>query len=454
MPVMEFVTRSNRDSDNEAISSERLINCYPEPVIGGQARYAIKPVLGLSEFLDSASVLGRALSVMNGVLYAVIGGNLYSISSAGVETDLGNVTDSAETSMAGNNGTMAIAAGGTYYTWDGSTLTTPTGGAFSSVGSVEFLGQYTIMTEKDGRRVQWSAVADPTSLSGTDFATTEARDDDNLRVVAVNGNLLIFKESSTETWYQVPGGSGAGAFARMAGGVMDIGLKAYNLVTKFDGGVFFVGDDSIAYITSGGSPTPVSTPPLNTAITDGSPTHCFYYEDEGHKFCVIRFSDRPAWVYDISTGIWHERAFDTNLRPWGVQDSVYAYGGWKAVGQDGVVSSFSKAWKDGDTPLSREITSRTLTMGGRRFRIPELEFSARVGRTENTYGEPQVMMAMSRDYGQTWGSERTISLGEIGDYDKRVIQRGLGQFRQATVRLRMTDPVNVAFNSAANVRLA
>ncbi|WP_230685880.1 hypothetical protein, partial [Streptococcus pneumoniae] len=79
----------------------------------------------------------------------------------------------------------------------------------------------TVLTELNGRRFQWSDIADASNLPGLNFSTADGRDDDILRPFQINGQLYIWKETSHEIWY-LTGGAGAEAFERMAGGVRDV----------------------------------------------------------------------------------------------------------------------------------------------------------------------------------------------------------------------------------------
>ena len=177
---------------------------------------------------------------------------------------------------------------------------TPAAGAITNCGSLDHISAYTIITEKDGNRFEWSALANPTSLPGLNFASATERDDDLLRVQAINGMVWLFGTASTEIWYET-GLGGADAFQQIAGGSRDTGLKAFGLVTKFDGGAFFVGDDNLVRITSGADFQVVSTPAVVSAIMDSNPVLCIHYEHRGHKFCAIVFEDRPAFVFDLAT---------------------------------------------------------------------------------------------------------------------------------------------------------
>lgn len=474
MPFVEFLGQSTKDVDFSGGSTAQLINCYREPNDG---EHTVKSVPGTAQFADLGTVFMRAMEEIGGNIYAVSGGTLSLIEQFANVTTLGAVAD-GNTTISGNNGKVAIAAGGTYYVWDGAVLTTPVGGAFTAAGGVEFIGQTTIITELGGRRFQWSAVADAETLNGLNFATAEGRDDNILRPVLINGNLWLMKEKSCEIWFQT--GSG---FNRVAGGVLDTGLKSFGLVTKFDGGAFFVGDDGIAYITNGAGLQPVSMPPVETDISQGDALRCFYYEDEGHKFCVIQFDDRPAWAYDISTGEWHNRASGTEFDPWRVVESVKAWGFWHVGSNTGRLLRLGRYNIDFDAPLVRRMRSKTL-LTGQQVTVSRLEVYGRSGETvaggDITYAlggfdyvladndglvlfagaetgmerTPQVVLRISRDFGHTWSPGKWKSWGALGEYATRVIWRALGRSRQHTVELSISDPVELPIKARAFLEVA
>jgi hypothetical protein len=449
---LEFVTQSSRNDADWSANTERLVNLYPEPMPeGGAARYTLRSVLGSEDWAQLPGVFLRDMAVVptNGTerLYASMAGRLWDISPAGLVAELGVVSDCPETTLAGNNGVVCVVCGGTYRIWDGTTLSFPAAGAFSDFGAVEFLGGYTILTERNGRKFQWSALADASTLPGLNFATAEARDDALVRPVAVNGNLWLFKKHSTEIW-ALTGLAGENAFTRLGGGVHERGLLGVRLVAKAPNAAFFVGDDGVCYITNGAELAPVSRTPVETAIKDETPTHCFYYEDEGHKFCVVRFRNRPAWVYDLSTGLWHERASLEN--GWKAVAGANVYGAWRTGGDDGRIVRLARNNRDNGDPLIREATSQTLDLQGGRFRVPAVEFMGRVGRTD-IGRDAQMMVQFSRDGGNTWGAHRWRSMGDLGEYDKRLVFRSVGQARRLTARIRITDPTDLRLWSAANV---
>jgi hypothetical protein len=461
MPQLEFVSQSSRDTAFLGSNTERLVNFYAEPIPeGGMARYALKSVLGTEEWVSLDGVFLRNMANIPAIdsetgaaserLIASLGGDLYEIGGDGSTTALGTVPNCPFTTISGNRGNVTFTCGGEYHVWNGTNLVEPTAGAFSSFGSVDFIGGYTLLTERNGRRLQWSALEDPEDLPGLNFATAEAADENILRGFAINGNWWIFKGRSTEVWAPT-GLASEEAFSRLPGAVLETGLKEFRLVTRFPGGAFFVGSDNVCYITAGLDLRPVSRIPIEVAIKRGDATHCLYYEDEGHKFCAVRFRNRPAWVYDLSTGLWHERA--TGEGAWETTHTAFAYGAWRAGGVTGSIHEMLRNNRDVTGPLVRRAVSLTLQGAGNRFRVPRVEFMGRVGRSD-IGRDAKMVLRVSRDGGNTWGAERMRSMGDLGEYDKRMVFRNLGQARALVAELRISDPADLTLLSAANVEAA
>lgn len=444
MATVEFVGPSARDSDNIAASPSRLLNCYREPIVpGGRSGFALKSVLGLVDYAALPGIFITAMGVVDGVLYAVCEARLYRVDGVGAFTDLGPVASGPAT-IAGNNGLVTVCAGGRYWVWDGASLTEPTPGAFTDFGALDYIGNYTILTERNGRLFQWSNIADATDLPGLNFSTADGRDDNLVRPMQINGRLYLFKQGSHEIWYQT-GGQGAEAFERLPGAIVDRGLKAFGLICRIPEGAFFVGDDNRAHLLTAG-PQLVSTPPVETAIEQGEPLACVTYEDEGHTFCAIVFRDRPAWVYDIATGDWHERAEGVYQSAWSVAATARQGGVWYAGRSDGRVFRLGRSDTDAGVPLVREAVSRTLVQDGQRFVIYELELFPRKG-----FDNQSIALAVSRDGGITFGADKVRNMGPVGDYAGRVIWRALGQFRQANVRVRWSG--DMTLNAEGRVKL-
>ena len=452
MVKITFVTQSSRAADNIGFSPERLINFYPEPgPQGAKGALLLRSVLGQESFASLNVGILRAMEVVNGVIYAVGSGNLYSISSGGVVTEIGAVSDDLVTTISGNGSYVAVACGGNYYVWDGSSLTEPTGGRLSNEGTVSAIDTRTIITQKDGNEFEWTDLADPTSRQPLNYATNGSKNDNTLLVLADRRELWFFGDESTEIYYNT-GQGGANAFARINGGALETGILDANLAVKMDAGIFFIADDKTVRITQGMTLAPVSTPAVNLAIKESTPTNCFYYEDMGHKFCVVRFSDRPAWVYDISIGLWHERSTGVAHGAWEVVDTVQIGGDWYAGTNSGEIYKMVRNNADVNHPLKRTAISKSLYMDGNQFSVSEFELLGRVGES-NLGRDAKVMLKISRDGGVTWEPERTRSMGDIGDRLQKIIWHGNGRGQEFTVDASITDEAELTLYSDANVKV-
>jgi hypothetical protein len=408
-------------------------------------------VPGETVFADIAEPLVRAAAVANGKFYAVAAGNLYEVAMNGTVLNRGAVGNSLETTISGNGTNVCVVAGGDYSVWDGATLTNPTAGAFSDFGSVTFSDFDTILTELNGRRFQWSDTADPTTLDALNFATAESRDGNIVRAEVDRAQLFLFTTECVEVWRNT-GVSGSSRYRRLTVIDQGRGLKGYHLIASDAFGIFFVGNDGVAYVLSGSGVMPVSTPAVQSDINDGDPTAVYYYEDRGHKFVAVKFSDRPAWVYDFTTQLWHRRQSGVTRAPWGVERMAGAYGRWLGVDAFGAVVELTRTNADRGQPLVRIMRGKPIYMDGRQFSVAEFEALCSVGES-NIGREAEIMLRWSRDGGQTWEGTQTGSLGTLGDYGRTVNFYALGRGESFTPELSCTDMTDVVFYSDANARL-
>lgn len=481
MPLVEFVGQSVQDSGNVAVNPARLINCYREPVVGqGRSQYVLQSVLGQTLLDDLGAVPVRAMGRGNGKNWVAGNSALYELAGAGTVTSRGAIADDSETQIDGNYTDVTVTAGNNYYVWDGSTISQPTTKTFTDVGSHFYVGGYTVLLEDGGKRFQWSALADAGTLDASHFASADKSDDNLLRGFEVQGQALLMCERSAELWAIT--GDGTTAFSFVTS--WNRGLRARNLATKFDDTLFYVGDDNNVYLGIGSGALDITTPAINTALIENTPTHCFYYEDRGHKFCVIRFSDRPAWVFDVKMQEWHERAEGADD---GAFRAVASIEGdtWQVGNDDGEIHSLSRVNLDLNQPLRRTAISSPIYLGDRKFIVSKLEISARVGEelideaieyalsaggvdvleVDTGFGllveslpagerEGELSLQVSKDGGRTFGAAKSRTLGTQGDYDRRMIWRQMGQAQQFCIKVLVDEPRDFQLNTTAVLEIA
>ena len=71
----------------------------------------------------------------------------------------------------------------------------------------------------------------------------------------------------------------------------------------------------------------------------------------------------------------------------------------------------------------------------------ELIMQAGNGLSTGQGSDPQVMLRISRDGGQTWGQELLMGTGKIGEYRARAFVNRLGRARNFVFELSSSDPV-------------
>ena len=478
MSRVDFVGQSVRDAASPQANTGRLINLYREPVAaGGRTGYQLRSVPGVAAFVDLGRPLLRAIETVNGVAYVACGGRLFSVTASGVVTTLGTIIDSAETTICGNNGKVCVAAGGTYYLWDGISLTMPSMGNLTYATSVSFLGGYTILTGRSAasdRLIQWSALATPATMPGTSFASAETTDEPVLRAITVNETLVVLKATGHEAW-RVTGLAGATALELVVGSHSEIGLQSFGAVTMFPNGAALVSSDGRVSVWQGGLGV-ISSPAVNTAIERFGPSRMFYYEARGHGFICLTFETGPAWCYDTATLEWHERAEGTDVSPWSARDTVKMGGHWLVGYDNGKIGVFSPIPQEFGGYLGRRAFS-SLMQSADRFKVAKAELFAHVGHEPY----PSVNLGWSNDgsylsllaltlnispgvetaapkmgiqvtgNGITFGAERLRDFGDVGEYWQRIVLRNLGQFRNFGVQISMSGPVDIPIYSSADV---
>ena len=264
------------------------------------------------------------MHTFNGMIFIVAEERLYSIDregvvSAQIGTDL--VTKTGRVTMS-NNGLsptggdeLAIADGSKIYIYNVST--TDFNVIDIAASTICFLGSYFIAdTNSSSFRVSNSY--DGTTWDGLDIATAEASPDKLLTVINNHNELWLFGEYTTEIWYQ--SGSGNPPFARISSGVIDFGCAAKYSVAKGNNTLFWVGTKRnneqgqfIGICMASGYGAKVITPHSISSTIDKynkiDDAFGYCYTEEGHEFYVITFpSANATWVYDIASGLWHERS--------------------------------------------------------------------------------------------------------------------------------------------------
>lgn len=295
------------------------------------------------------------------------------------------------------------------------------------------------------------------------FATSEG-DPDHIQALETNNrDVWLFNANSTEVYNNV--GNPDFPFERVSGGFIEIGCIAPYSVGKISGTLLWLGRDKtgqgIIYAAKGLSPQRISTHAIENAIQGYEidavkSAKAYTYQSGGHSFYVLNFQS-ATWVYDLSTGLWHERAFNNSGRLERHRSEYHAFlpqYGIHMVGDyatNKVYALNENHTTDDGKNIVRLRSSPHVTAGLKEVfcKSFQLDMEIGVGLDGGVLGsDPQVMMDFSDDGGHTFKNENWKSAGKIGEYAARVIWRRLGKFRNRVFRIRISDPVKVTLQGA------
>lgn len=444
-------------------SAERLVNCYVEPCPPDSEFQAM--VLGTAGFTTWLNLnIGfpiYGMQVMGENLYVVAGPNVYKIDKTKTITLLGTIATAPTRVLMTNNGTQVTIlteSGTAYYcTSTIGSLTQITDGDYQLSDSIATLDGYTIATKQQGRTFQWSDLNSTSSWQALNIQTVEADASNIVRVAMNNLELWFFKENIIEVYYDSarPGY----IFDRKEGIFIQKGCAAKYSVASLDGSFFFLGNDRIVYTTSGYQLAPISTFPISQEIETYetvSDAYAFTYVLNGHKFYCLTFpSADVTWEYNITTNLWHERQSinaQQNQGRWRATTNAF-FNGLNLFGdfETGTIyQADSNVYTENGAPILRKATSGTLFANFARVTLDRftLMMSTGVGLISGQGSDPQIMLRVSIDGGQTWGFEDWQLIGTQGNYLKEVFWTSLGYGRTAIFEITMSDPVKFAIVGA------
>ena len=293
-------------------------------------------------------------------------------------------------------------------------------------------------------------------IDPTSFAEAEGSPDNLIGILSNQRDIWLFNERTTEIFINT--GNADFPFERVQGGFIEKGCVAPFSIAKIDNYVFWLGRDAagqgIVYAGRGLNPERISTHAIEFAIqgyADISTARAYTYQSGGHSFYVLNFAE-ATWVFDMTSKLWHERAFTNDGILERHRADTYAFipeFGLHMVGDyqtNEVYVLDEEYYTDDGNPITRlraapHISANNLEVACSYFQI---DIQSGVGLDGVGQGtDPKLMMRFSDDGGHTWSNEKTVGMGKIGQTRFRAIFRRLGIFRDRVFEVKITDPVKV-----------
>lgn len=452
------------------VDCQRCVNLYPEinDLGTGKEREVASlvptPGLRLLVTLDEDPVRG-VYTASNGEVYAVGGDKLYQLSSSWVATEIGSLNTSTGAVSMADNGTHLVIVDGTdgfSYNMSTDSFAEIADSDFYPADHVAFQDGYFIFN-RTGTAQFFISELNAITFDAADIASAEGSPDDLLGVVSQNQNVYLFGTYSNEVYYN--SGDADFPFQRVQGAVIPTGCAAKHTIVGQGGSIFWIGQDEggfgIVYQLTGYQAKRISTPAVESVIrgvgaSSIGTARAWAYQQGGHLFYCLNLPGVDAtWVYDASTGFWHERTY---LGTWGLERHraechTVAFGE-NIVGdyENGRIYALDPdLYTDNGTAIKRMRRAPHLSKEGRfiRHNAFRLDMETGVGLSGSGQGtDPQVMMRWSDDGGHTWSNERWVSAGAIGAFKTRALWRRLGMSRDRVYEVSISDPVKTVLIGA------
>jgi hypothetical protein len=466
-------------SQSPIADDEQLINWYVEVMEspGAVTKATLYPTPGFSSFSTTTSSGGRAMFSLNGRCFAIINVTLYEITSDGTATSRGTVAnDGLPATICGNGDAgeeLFITSGDVGYVYDLSADTLSTVLA-SGAAMGGMLDGYFVSLNPATSQFRLSDLNDGSTWDVTQFAARSiAPDAWTSMVVTSYGQIWLLGSQTSEVWFNA--GTAPFSFAPDPSGLIPFGCAARFsakeasdrvvwLATSINGGLQVVE-------ATGFTPTRISTHAVDYAISqysDVSDALGDVYSAQGHLFYVLTFpTAQRTWVYDFTTRLWHERrTWDSATSTWKALRTMFGCSAFTRrlvadrQGGDIYTQSIDFTEDAGGDLIRRVRRSPAVFAQHERIRFADLEvfLESGLGTTSGQGVDPQVTLRSSNDGGKTWGNERSVSAGALGEYRKRVRFRRLGSSRDRVFEMSVTDPIPWrivdAFVSVATTRVS
>lgn len=447
-------------------SCRDLINCFsetaPQDNYVSDSKQKFPPVVlrrapGIDAFAtDGSGNAVRGMWMMGGIEYIVIGSVLYTISSAGILTQVGSgITGSAFVRMTDNTECLVILVTGlnVAYTYTAAHGLAALALPYAAI-DCWFIDSYIVFLQADGRGFfnddgQATSGTGPITFVNGNVFPREFGTDAFVGMCIANRNILIFGQRTSEVYVDTGSASTVGTpFSDAPNGFIQMGMlpgAPYTAVLQ-NNSVFWLAQDRTVRTLSGVSPVRVSNHGIEAILATVNPagSYAFAYSLGGHLFAAWTFPASFATVvYDTTTGEWHKMA-SFGLGYWRPLCCHNAFGKY-LVGDSqgsGIGALDLTTLNEWDTVRTCVWTHQAVYNQNNRISHRRLElvfgggFAPLNGAPQDT--NPYITMKVSDDGGETFRAFPDRSIGTSGLYDQRVVWFNLGLSRQRVYQFELS----------------
>lgn len=430
------------------------INAYVEE--GGddnKANYLLMPCAGMTAFGNELSGPCRGMIYLEdeSVIYTVNGLQLYKVDESATATVIGIIGGSGPVRMVRNDSDpqiTCILSGSTVYYVKEDVISVKsyafekTDETFETITPIDVTycaGRFLFALENG--RFYWTEI-NSTEMSGLNFATAEGNPDGLVAIHAEVDILFLIGVETTEVWGVTT--DSQSPFMRAVSSYQKIGTRSRHTVKSFNNAMAMVGSDNVVYQVSPGGYEPFSSNEVSRLIEadpNKSDLVAFTHERGGNKFYTLHGT---GWTreYNAKTGTWAVRNHPDN-EGWHCVHSVSAWGkkifGDKATGK--LFEADYTTFLDDGEYLEWGFDTNLVHNSPNGLAFNTVAIDMQTGSVPNYGYDGKVMLSWSDDLGASWKGNRILSLGNRGQYQKRVRTHRLGRTGEKgrIFRVRITD---------------
>jgi hypothetical protein len=364
--------------------------------------------------------------------------------------------------MADNGIDLIVVDGVTGYVVNllSNTITTVTDTNFPfGCTTIGYINERYVAETPNSRIFTCSAQLDGTSWTPYLFATKEDYSD-NIQAVDVHNGLIVLwgQTKSIEFWQDI--GLFPLPYQKVVGATQTWGLAAKYSRVVLDGMLHFLGqgpDGGVQVMRlEGVTPVRISTDDVDDAMRRFavySDAISLTYTVNGHSFLQMTFpAANRSFLFDSHTRVWSEAQTGLGVtgRHYGHLGVSFNSKNYFSDTSNGIIYQFDlDTYTDNGVQILREICTRHVRNAGNELSMHDLYLDMEVGVGNTAAPNPQVSVAVSRDGGKNFGSEKIRSIGAVGQYLKRVYFSRLGSGKDFVFRIRMSDPVKFVLASGS-----
>lgn len=460
MTFFPFVSTTD-DRRTKALAPMVLRNCFLENAPEGSPRandlcLSFTPGLALKRAATSAEAFRGLFAqpgVVDGALFGVIGGTLYSFGATGVATSIGAVPGGDRVQWGALRSDLLILSAGELYVYDGASLAHVTDGDFpADAFTLAAIDQRAFVTVRGADQFYWSDVLNAAAWASV-FATSERRPDEIIAAGVLQGQLWYFGRSATEIY--VGGGDDSLPIQVLQGASIEKGCAARDSLVLIDQSFFFLGDDRVVYRTEGYNVVRCPNRDLEARLAPLSDAEVaevigFSYFDGSRIFYVLRPPTGAAFVFDVANITNQFELSSWEADAYRIAFTARAYGQQFAAGP---ITGDLFTYDPDSYTENTDTIERVFTIGvpvATRMTVSSLAFDMSTYDQPLTGqgADPEMMITVFKDGGRqdslSQGIERRVKLGARGKSKAKPMTWRLGQVDPQfgmVITGRITDPV-------------